>query len=213
MQTLKQTMYQTLTMYLTIILIGFPHSTVAGNIDLAIHMDIAPVTEVDFADNNKFSITITNNGPDTAGVESTSLYPIRSNSSEIIQHPNGDQDLRIMQDTSIPQSCFFISIFGSPLPGGDATEVFAIAFPQIPANSSITCYGIYQVGFREGSRDFNFGVRSFSDTEDNLSDNIYNFTLSIKPQVIPSLNTSMLILLGLLLLIIATIQHKKFNFE
>jgi hypothetical protein len=182
---------------------------IAGNIDLSIELNIEPVTEVEFLQNGTFTITVSNLGPDTAGGDSSSNFPISAYSNAITAHENGLQDLFIRQNTDINQACFFIFSFGEPLPGGLPSIAYFFEYPEIPANDSITCYAKYLIGFEGGSRDFSFNVRSFSDNETNLSNNTANITFRIKPKLIPSLNIWSLIILMVIMLIIACYVFNK----
>ncbi|MFK8010801.1 MAG: hypothetical protein AB8B80_02090 [Marinicellaceae bacterium] len=181
----------------------------AGNVDLSLEINLDPITEVEFLQTGTFSITVSNLGPDTAGGDSTSNFPIAAISNGIFENKNGQQDLFIGQNTDLDQVCFFILAFGSPLPGGLPSVVYNFAYPKIPANESITCYGKYLVGFETGSRDFTFTVRSFSDNETNLSNNTANFTFRIKPKTVPTLNFYAILILIVLMIGVAKYLNPK----
>lgn len=184
----------------------------AGDIDLSIELNLEPTTEVEFLQTGTFSITVSNFGPDTAGGDSTSNFPVSAFTNEFTEHENGFQDLYIGQDEDIEQDCFFVLLFGEPLPGGLPSIVYGFAYPEIPANEFITCYGKYLIAFENGSRDFSFNVRSFSDNETNLSNNTANFTFRIKPKSIPTLNFyAILILIVLMIFIARYLKPKVWN--
>lgn len=203
MKIVKRSLFY-LIIYFSNISIGY-----TGNIDLSIELSFEPITEVEFLQTGNFTITVSNFGPDTAGGDSISNFPVSAFSNAITEYGNGLQDLFIGQNTDIEQVCFFIFAFGEPLPGGLPSIAYFFEYPEIPANESITCYGKYLVGFESGSRDFSFNARSFSDNETNLTNNTANFTFRIKPKIIPTLNFYAILILIVLMIFIARYLKPK----
>ncbi len=178
----------------------------AGNIDLSLAIDLQLPEEVDYLQEADFSITVTNNSSVLSGGNNDE-FPI-SVISTSFYIPNQLPFFFIIKDTSINQSCFFINSFGSPLPGGLPSIGYFFNFPPIPANSSLTCYGKLKIGLKSGLKKLKFNLLNTRDTDDDLSNNIVEFTFRIKPRPIPALSGLSLLLLGVLIISFVWIKYR-----
>jgi len=181
--------------------------------DLELNIEIENIENgVEFGQTGSFVVTITNFGPDDAGITSNSQLPVRA-SSGIIGHTDDTfVDVAFIQDFSFMENCFFIEIAGSPIPGGEPHSAFVVFFPVIPVGSSVTCHGNYFVGFREGSRTITWrAISGFNQLEidPNLDNNEVSLFFGVKPQIIPTLNNGFLLLLMSLTLATVYFQFRK----
>ena len=184
--------------------------TLAGNIDLELIINSESTQALDFGDSGKFSLTLINHGPDDAGFESLSDFPISVVSSpRMFINEYGYTDILFVQDTSINQDCAFVISVADPPPGGNGVSYgFKFGFPPIPANSSITCYGKFQVIFASGVRKIKWRTLSSNDNDVNIGNEIKEVVFGIKPQVIP-INSSIALLA--LILMIVSFAFIRFN--
>ena len=177
---------------------NFSNIAFAGIVDVSLSIDLQLNEEVEYLQESTFSVTVTNHGPDIAGGDSSDQFPVRMISSSYYI-PGNLPFIYITQNTSINQKCFFINSFGSPLPGGLPSIGYTFAFPRIPANSSITCYGKLKIGFEQGLKKIDFFAFSPTDNETNFSNNNIEFSFRIKPIPIPLFSFYNLLLLCLLI--------------
>ena len=162
----------------------------------------------------EFSITITNHGPDDAGVDSLNNLPIFADSSIIQQRPNGIVDIWFAKDLSQAQECFFVPTIFEPLPipGSLPSYAFTFAYPVIPVGESITCYGFYSVGFEQGERAVQWDIFNSTDTDPNLLNNSVDLVFRMQPMMIPSTSTFSLIILTICIFFsFSSIKQKLLN--
>lgn len=175
-----------------------PSYASAGLIDLSIEINPSPITDVSTGDIGEFNITITNNGPDDAGADSSLSFPVTVNSERIFLEANGgfiDFDI----NTNINQDCVFQTIILDPVPGDLVSVIYTFRTPVIPAGSSFTCHGFYYVNFDNETRSMEWRSNSSTDNDTNSSNDA--FLMSFRGQVtpVPSLSIYSLILLGLVM--------------
>lgn len=175
-------------------------SAISGTADLELTMEFDIPKFVNFGDTGEFSITITNNGPDDAGLDSPFLFPIIANTSAI------ETSSELMPAVSfsqilVEQECFFIASIAEPLPGQYPTFNYEFDYPIIPVNTSFTCFGQYHIGFSEGVETINWSIFNFLDTDPNPNNNSVDMVFGIQPPIVPSLSwwstMIMILILGL----------------
>jgi len=185
-----------------LILLFIANKLLAGTVDLEITLESDINGEVDFRNLVEFSVTLTNNGSDDAGTNTTFPYPNSVNSSLVNLNQNGFVDVSFIQNFNINQECYFAEIVLDPPPNGEVHYVYEIGFPIVPAHSSITCYGIYHIGFESGERKVKLKARtSLGDVDTNPNNNEIEIVFGIKPQVIPFFTNIGLFLLILLFIL------------
>ncbi len=184
-----------------VLLLHLSYTAIAGNVDLELQINIDVSAGVEFQQTGEFSFTVTNHGPDDAGSDTTGDFPISMQTSPIKLNPTGFVDVSFNKDFTIAQECFFVTVVADPPPGGTVSYGYKFGLPRIPANSSITCYGVYHVGFVFGSKTIKWTARSFSDNEIDPSNNSVDIVFSIPPKIIPSTNIFTLLLLMLLIML------------
>ncbi len=174
----------------------------AGEVDLELQIDIDLSMGVEFRQIGEFSVTLINHSSEDAGGGSALSHPNDVLTSIVQQVNNGLPDVFFRQNFAIVQDCIFITVIGEPVPGGTPTWGFDIAFPVIPANSTVTCYGIYEIGFEQGERTITFSaLTSIEDNDTNPSNNSIALVFGIPPIIIPTTNIYSLIFLIVLILI------------
>ncbi|HHL31087.1 MAG TPA: hypothetical protein ENJ41_00785 [Oceanospirillales bacterium] len=176
------------TVVLLFLFLIFPDKTLAGTVDLELALDLGDTHNLEFAHSYPYSITMINHGPDDAAVDLIAPFPLATIVSNIRADENGFLDFYFHLDGNIEQNCRIISGSGTPLPGGEAEYFYFIMVPVILANTSITCFGTYTIGFESGSRLLNFGFYPGFDTDTDLSNNVEDVVFRIKPRVIPAIN-------------------------
>ncbi len=182
----------------------------AANVDLAISTDIDVSAGVEFRDFVAFSITLSNYGNDDAGTSIDAERPNDVYTSLINQGSNGFVDVSFRQNFNIAQDCFFVGIVLDPPPNGVVHYAYDIAFPVIPAHSSVTCYGYYHIGFEDGIRKIKLRVNlAQGDSDTNLTNNETEIVFGIRPQIIPTLSPLSLVALLLLVLMLAYLSFLK----
>ncbi len=177
------------------------YSAKAGNVDLELQIDIDLSADVEFKQIGKFSFTVTNHGPDDAGADTTGDFPVSMQTSPIKLNPSGFVDVSFNKDFTIAQECFFVTVVAEPPPGGTVSYGYKFGLPVIPANSSITCYGLYHVGFEFGTKTIKWTARSFSDNDINMGNEVVEMVFGISSVAIPSSNFYTLMLLIILILL------------
>jgi len=186
-------------LYFIVYFIILANVTQAQVADLALSIEIENIENgVEFGQTGSFIVTITNFGPDDAGITSTSALPVRASSNSIGHTDDAFIDVSFLQDFSFMEDCFFIRIDGSPIPGGSPHSAYSVKFPIIPVNTSMTCHGYYHVGFREDIRTITWrAISGFNQDENdpNPDNNEVSLVFRTKPQIIPILNWQFLGLL------------------
>ena len=179
-------------------------SVSAENVDLTFSTDIDVSSGVEFRDLVAFSITLTNNGPDDAGTNTTFPYPNSVNSSLMNLNQNGFVDVSFIQNFNFSQPCYFGEVVLDPPPNGNVHYAYEINFPVISANSSITCYGFYHIGFESGRRIVRLKARTLQgDVDINPDNDEIEIVFGIRPKVIPIFTTLGLILIVFLFIYLA----------
>jgi len=178
---------------ITMALLWLATKSFAGVADLELSIDHPPLDDLAFGQIIPFSITLTNNGPDTAGGKATTTRPI---SVDLAIEQN--TPVLITENTTIEQSCFFLTGFGEPRPPNPLIIFYSFNFLPIPTGDSITCYGLMQVFLPSGNLSvewFNFPF--LLDTDPDNSNNNVTLQLGVRPPMVPTLS---LLALGLLML-------------
>ena len=182
----------------------------AGEIDLQLRIDLNISDGVELFDTGKFVVSLTNYGPDDAGLLSTLNLPISVFSTSVLLAENGFLDVSIGKDITISQPCNFSTIVAEPTPnGGQVSFSFGIHFPIIPVNNSIICYGTYHIGFNNRIRTLNWLARSFTDNDVNLGNESVEIEFRIRPRIIPTLNINSLLILLISILLIVKYFYKS----
>lgn len=167
----------------------------AGNIDLSIEIIPSSINNISIGDVGEFSITITNNGPDSAGANSPAAFPISLDSERIFLENNGGfVDYSI--NSNINQDCDFYLTIIEPIPGGLVSVIYSFYTPIIPAGESITCHGLYHTNFENGIRAVEWSPFSVTDNDTDPSNDIALMTFRGYVPPVPSLS-----LYGLLFLV------------
>lgn len=164
----------------------------AGNVDLALTTDFVSQNNFYPGEVGEFSLTITNNGPDDAGADSIVPYPVRLSTPNGIPLKSDGMDITFFQNPSIPQDCFLVIAIGEPLPGEDPIIFYSFQHSIIPVNTSVTCYGLFQVF---DSTSVIWRVRSPTDTELNDSNNSIEMIFGVQPLKVPTLSVWALFIL------------------
>jgi len=191
-------------LYFTICFIFFVGIAQAQVADLKLNIELENIQNgVEFGQTGSFIVTITNFGPDDAGITSTSQFPVVAISSIIEETDDGFIAVSFLQDFSFKEDCFFIRIDGSPIPGGTASSAYVVNFPIIPVDVSMTCHGNYNILFKEGVETITW--RAFSgfnpsEIDPNPDNNEVSLIFRTKPKIIPTLNWMFLSLLIFLIL-------------
>lgn len=184
-----------------ILFLGFyPVISLAGVADLSFDAQFDGIEDgVVFGQQGTFSVTVTNNGPDAAGVGSGTGFPIAIFSGFVELSPVDGTEMDYNIDRSITQNCIFGLIAVDPRPGNPPGFTFFFETPEIAANESVTCYGVYYVNFKAGSRTYEWRASGFvEDTDPDFTNNFKPITFSIKPKQVPALS-----FYGLLTMILA----------
>ena len=189
------------TVVLLFLFLIFPDKTLAGTVDLELALDLGDTHNLEFAHSYPYSITMINHGPDDATIDPVDPFSLVTIVSNIRGNDDGFLDFYFHLDANIEQNCGIISGSTSPLPGMEAEYFYFIEAPNILANTSITCFGTYTIGFKNGSRLLKFGLYPLFDTDPDLSNNAEDVVFRIKPRVIPAINGLGLMVILLLMLV------------
>ena len=193
-----------LTFLLTSLLL-FSTAGFSGVADLAITLEHQPLDDLQFGQVIPFSITITNNGPDTAGEDTTTIKPI-----EAYLIINKNTPLFVEQNSSIGQPCDFLLAVGEPIPPNTVDFIYSFYFPPIPANDSLTCYGLFQVVFQTGNRTIEWSlIPALNDSDPDETNNTATMVFGIKPPMVPSLTTYSMLFLMLLIFVLTKRQFMR----
>jgi uncharacterized repeat protein (TIGR01451 family) len=195
-----------------LLILLFINNSYAGEVDLQLEVDFPDTSNLEFGQILPFSVTVTNLGPDDAAGESTGFLPNTVFISNIYQDSRGFLELLVAEDISIEQECLFFLITGDPLPPPFPQNPplnYLIDMPIIPANSSISCYGLVQVLITQ-ERIIPFQVRAhITDTETILDNNSVDVVFKLKPRVIPILSIYTLLGLIAMFLIVGQFYLRK----
>ncbi len=153
-----------------VFMLMFAHLSNANDVDLDIQLSPTTVAEFTDGDTGEFIITITNNGTEDAGLLSTSQLPIAID-SDIIFLENNRYFVEFTRNNNIQQDCQFVETAIDPIPGQPPASIFSFFTSVIPAQSTITCYGIYLANFNLGIRSIDWTVNSTLDTDIDDSNN------------------------------------------
>ncbi|MFK8012191.1 MAG: hypothetical protein AB8B80_09140 [Marinicellaceae bacterium] len=140
---------------------------------------------MEFLQQGKFSVTLTNNGPETAGSKADgNTFPNRVRFSRQILTSDNRLDIELQLDENIDQKCRMGLIVGEPSPINPNTNfTFILFFSVLEVNESIICKGIYEVGFMQGTKEFDWMTSShFFDIDPNPTNDNISFSLSIAPK-------------------------------
>ncbi len=178
--------------------------TLAGVADLALSIEHEPLDDLALGQVIPFSITITNNGPEEAGTNSTIALPL---SVDLVLEQN--TPLLITNNPNIEHPCFFISGFGKPIPPNPLLFIYTFFSPPIAPNESITCHGLMQSFLTSGTLSIEwFNLPAFLDTDPDQSNNSITLTLGVRPPMVPALSFWAL---GLLILLLMYWTRSKFK--
>jgi len=185
--------------FTSLFLITFSKTSPAGIADLSFDAEFDGIENgVTFQQQGTFRVTVTNNGPDAAGLGSGTGIPIAIFSGFVELSPVDGTEMEYNIDSSIAQSCQFGLIAVDPRPGNPPGFTFFFRTAPIPANESVTCHGLYLVNFTEGVRTYNWRVSGFvGDTDPDFTNNFEPVTFGIRPIQVPTLNFLGLVVLTL----------------
>ena len=203
---------KTINFIITIIILSLALNAQAGTADLELTMDFDLSDYVEFNQVGTFSITLTNNGPDIAGLGSSLSRPLNIHSNPIIP-----PDLFFILDTDISQVCSSGYLILEPVPflNIPLRYIYTFEFPIIPVGESITCYGKYHVGFVQGRKDVLWEIGNIFDDDPDESNNEVTMVFRGAPAIIPAFSVFGLILLFILLMYLTYLmkfsKSHKFN--
>ncbi len=178
----------------------------AGTADLALTMNFDLSEYVELNQEGTFSITLSNNGPDMAGLGSASQLAL-----DVYTNPIIPPDLFFILDTEIPQVCSSGYLILEPVPflNIPLRHIYVFSFPKIASGESVTCYGRYYVGFNHGRRDILWKIGNIFDDDPNESNNEVNMIFRAAPAVIPVFSNLGILVLVLLILLMIYFQPKS----
>ena len=190
---------------LIVLLVSTTSPALADVIDLDLELDLQDTSQLEYGQIVPFSLTITNNGPDAAAGSSDAFLPNRLFIRSIFENSNGFPELFIVSDNSFEQECFWTSIIAEPppIPGAQVSLTYLVNMPIIPANSSITCFGLIQSFIEISNKNITFfSSPILADTDTDLSNNSIDRVFGLRPQIIPTNGILGLIILTLFSLFI-----------
>lgn len=172
----------------------------SGDIDLSITITPSTFNTVHEDDTGEFVITITNNGPDTAGLNSPLNLPI-SIDTEII---NLDESYFVVfsANPDVTQDCGFYTTLLEPLPGNPAGIIYSFFTPNISAGQSINCYGTFRIRTDIDARKIEWSPFSYGDTDTDPINDIAVMNFGGQTTPVPSLSLLGLISLALFVICI-----------
>lgn len=179
------------------------NSCIAGIADLSVHLEFNQVNGVVYEQQGSFVARITNNGPDTAGLNAGLPNPI-SLSSGIIQD-NGSFTPNIQFAPSSEnnnQECFFLLTIGEPPPGGSVSYGYSINVLPIEPGQTVECFGIFSRHFVSGTREVNWNIYNTFDTDPIAENNTQSVVFGVPPQSVPVGGLWFLLTLILLMLLL-----------
>ncbi len=172
--------------------------------DLALQLDIDVSEGVQFGEIGEFTLTVTNLGPDDAGSHNIGRFPTAVFTPPQAVNEHGLLDVYLAGDNSTSQPCGVGLIVIDPIPGNPVLYGQPIYFPEIQANSTLTCHGLFLIGFDQGERSTNFRLRGdVNDTDPDSSNNEIKVVFGIPPVVVPINSLALLLSLFPLLLLTA----------
>ncbi len=189
------------TVILTSILFFITPISWSGDIDLSITITPSIFNTIHEDDTGEFNITITNNGPDTAGLNSPLSLPV-SIDTEII---NLDESyfVAFSINPDIAQDCSFYTTILEPLPGNPAGIIYSFFTPKISAGQSITCYGLFRIRTDINARKIEWSSFSYGDTDTEPTNDIALMNFRGQATPVPSLSIYSLILMALMMMAFA----------
>ncbi len=189
--------------YSVIIILLGSSSLWAGDIDLSIKVNPSSPVMVEPGEYiAQFSITVSNHGPDTAGIDSTFSHPVAMATEEIYLEENG-YPVDFIINNNINQDCKFETFSPDPAPGNPTLIILAFRTPIIPAGESITCYGYHYTNILSGSRSIEWRPLSVTDTEINPSNDIETMVFQVQVPMVPSSSIYSLIFLTFIMMVFA----------
>jgi len=157
--------------------------------DLAIELEFNEIAGVVTEAQGEFVARVTNLGPDPAGLNAPFPHPIAF-LSDVVQF-NGSTGPEI-NFTAAPhndnQKCFFVTVIGSPPPGGHGpVYAFDINIQSVEVNETVECFGRYTRSFESGVREVGWEIRNFADTDPNDNNNVQSITFGFPPENVPTI--------------------------
>jgi hypothetical protein len=181
----------------------FSFSTFAQMAELEISSDIPYFQEVEYLQISDFTVTITNNGPNTVGDNSPLYLPNYIELTEQQLNEDGSLDLELFHHPGVDPLCLIeLRIEESPDPYIQ-NYIYVLNYPKLESGESVACFAQQVIRFKHGSRSFTWRIEdSLNATDPNLSNNFIEFSFGIKTQTIPSISTYGVILLAFLIVLI-----------
>lgn len=182
-------------------------SCLAGNVDLVVNISPDIFSNLSAGDVHEFTVSVTNHGPDTAGIDSVLSYPV-SVYTNITLHPNS-LATSIQINTDSDQNCFLLTTIAEPRPPATQVQIFkSFHFPLIHPNTTVTCVGFFETFYVYGVRSLEWQISNPTDVDLDSSNNAALLTFGGTPQPVPLSVQSCLALLFLLLFLgIRSIKH------
>ncbi|WP_395374203.1 hypothetical protein [Marinicella sp. W31] len=154
----------------------------------------------------EFSLTITNNGPDSVPTPTISSGPW------------GTADGRLFYEFSInpaiQQDCTISFLFVSPLPGAlFGGTVTSFDLPELESGESITCYGLYIANIQVGTDLMSWIAFSLGSSvnDPNLDNNTWLGGFTNRPVAVNVMNGVSLLILFVMLLLLAMYHKDLFS--
>ena len=193
----------------------------AGDIDLSVETNLTePILVTPEGVFGEFSLTLTNHGPDTAGVNNPNPLPFPNSIFADSIYSSFDEEnnyyaypVIFAQNTAIAQDCNFSYLQPSPVPGDPPQIGYYFTTPALSAGESVTCYGLYSAFFYDRTRTMDIGWSSFegndNDTDPSNDRAVLTFQAYNPPQPVPSFTFYGLLLLILTVLGLALRTQKQ----
>lgn len=199
----------TLTLCLSLCAYFMVSASWAGDIDLSVETNLSnPILVTPEGVTGEFSLTLTNHGPDAAGVNnpnpSSSPIAIIADSIFLDIDDEGNEygyPILFALNPVIQQDCNFFYLQPSPVPGDPPQIAFIFTAPPLSPGESVTCYGLYNAFFYDRERTMDIGWHSHSTNDTDVDPSNDRAVLTFQgfnppPQAVPGLS-----FYGLLLLI------------
>ncbi len=193
--------------FLILVLVS-PGLSQAAEVDLSLEITPAAINDIQAGEIGVFSVTVTNNSFEDAGVNGVTNFPISIDTGIFVIDSEGlAVDFTI--DFGVEQNCVFFQTFLDPRPGNLPGVIYSFFTPVIPAHSSITCHGLYLTNFERGFESVEWTVLNVLDTDPDESNNSVTMDFFGQVTAVPTLSIIFILLLVVLLVLGAAIQCRS----
>lgn len=118
------------------------------------------------------TITVSNNGPDDAGLTSSSSHPLAAYTSLQDERPDGGHDVYLFPSYPVDDCRYFVAVV-DPVPGGVPQWGYGLDFPPILVGESVSCSLRYKLDEDVADRAIPivWSVATFTETDPNPDNN------------------------------------------